>query len=66
MATSKQHNIDEITAKKVKVEDVRTKKVNIEILDKHGNVVDTSHPAVRKVRNIKNKIKNKIVEKSHC
>lgn len=34
-------------------------KVNVEILDDQGNVVDTSHPAVKKFRKIKNKIAEK-------
>ncbi|MBS3157653.1 hypothetical protein J4206_00010 [Candidatus Woesearchaeota archaeon] len=35
-------------------------KVNVEVLDEQGNVVDTSHPAVKKFR----KIKNRVVEKT--
>ncbi len=38
----------------------KPKKVNAEIIDEQGNVVDTSHPAVKKLR----KIKNKVVEKT--
>lgn len=38
----------------------KPKKVNAEILDNQGNVVDTSHPALKKFR----KIKNKVVEKA--
>ena len=38
----------------------KPKKAKVEILDNQGNVVDTSHPAVKKFR----KIKNKVVEKA--
>src|SRR3989338_2038796 len=34
----------------------KPKKVYAEVLDNQGNVVDTSHPAVKKFRKIKNKV----------